>query len=305
MLKNINYISGTTLEDEFYKYLIFYSNFESITKILKKSHEVLFMAVTDELKRNISTTRMQKNAEELSEEEKTQLNELVYNVEHTLNINNLLSHIVEGKKFTDKELLALQLLQNTTENGGYNINMYKLISSIYVTPSSNRDTLLMVDNDSQKNIQNREKIKNRVNNERISKLKAQITLGIEMQKKIHTTIAIISGKNVNTNISQNIAKLICGNSWYIALDNSGNIVDEYHNEKTDKTGKEKSLYTQTLTELKSKPSSKLNLEQQQLSITLIEAATKEVTSNDKITASEVFNQIENTNTQNILINGGY
>ena len=273
-------------------------------EILKKSNEILFMSVTDELKRKISIIKMKKTVEELSEEEKAQLNEFVHNIEQGLNINNLLSSIIYGKEITDKELVSLQLLQNTPENGGYNINMNKLISSIYVTPSSNRDALLMVDNDSQKNIQNREKIKNRVNNERISKLKAQITLGIEMQKKIHTTIAIISGKNVNTNISQNIAKLICGNSWYIALDNSGNIVDEYHNEKTDQTGKEKALYTQTLTELKSKLSSKLNLEQQQLSIPLIGTATKNVTSNDKIIASNVFNQIENTNIQNILINGG-
>ena len=76
-------------------------------EILKKSQDTLLLSLTDELKRNLSIIKIGKNIEELSDEEKNRLNELVHNIENSVNITNLVNHIIEGTELTTPEKMQL------------------------------------------------------------------------------------------------------------------------------------------------------------------------------------------------------
>ena len=229
--------------------------------ILNKSKKILLLSLLDELRRKMSVAKIGKNIEELTDDEKTKLNKLIHYIENKLNIHDLVIHIVEGSKLTSSEISAIEQLQNPIGNNGYGVDINKLISNIYINSATISNIASISNLSIERNNNNRNRIINRVQKERIAKLKAQIPVGIETHKKINTTISMIERKKSSTKRNNKIVKLICGNFWYIALDSNGNIVDKYHDELNDIYGVEKEIYEKTLIEYVAKEQQNLTYHQ--------------------------------------------
>jgi len=118
-----------------------------------------------------------------------------------------------------------------------------------------------------------EKIKKKIRHDKMTKLKGQITIDIEMYKKIQS----ITGR-INGSVSiESCAKLVYGNSWYIAIDKNGDIISSCYNTELDNEGAEKETYESSLQEFQiaqEQSSKKIDVDQ-------IGIATKDVTEEEK------------------------
>ena len=85
-----------------------------------------------------------------------------------------------------------------------------------------------------------------IRKDKLEKLKARITLGLETKSKIQSIKDRIDGKKSS---NDDIAQLKYGLSWYIALDSEGNVLYSHRNEEMDKDGVEKDKYEKILNEL--------------------------------------------------------
>ena len=92
-------------------------------------------------------------------------------------------------------------------------------------------------------IEDSAKIERRIRADKLAKLKASITLGLEAQEKIMLIKGRIDKKRSSV---EDIAKIIYGNSWYITLDNEGYVKQAYINSEIDND--EKDIYEKTLEE---------------------------------------------------------
>ena len=208
------------------------------------------MSIRDELKRKVSIIKLGKQVQELSEEEKGKLNNFLHDIENSIDINSLIIKITEGTKLEFQESNILEKLKKKTEEAGYAIDLEKHFAKVYIKCEG-------MENIAQRNSNNKERIINLIRKEKLEKLKAQIPIGIETQKKISAIKSRIDGvrslniKGPKIEGSQ-IAKLIYGNSWYILLDSKGNVIETNINEKLDKGRLEQETYEKTLKEFREK-----------------------------------------------------
>ena len=192
--------------------------FENTTEeeIMEKSKTILRVSLIDEFKRKVAILKKGKEYEDLSEEERDEIDAKV----QIVNINNIVNGIVEGN-LTEQQQEALEELKE----GKYQINIADHIAKI----------------------KDKDKIVRRLKLDKLAKLKASITLGLEAREKIMAIKGRIDGKRCS---AENIAKIIYGNSWYIALDSKGYVQEAYINSEMDVNDYEKEIYEKTLEEQK-------------------------------------------------------
>ena len=205
------------------------------------------MSIKDELKRKVSIIKLGKQVQELSEEEKRKLKNLLHDIENCIDIYSLIVKITEGKTIESQKKDILEQLKKM-EEAGYAIDLEKHITKVYIKGESIKKT-------DERNDANKEKIINIIRKEKLEKLKAQIPIGIETKKKMSAIKSRI-GENKSSNINNKkcegsqIAKLIYGNSWYIALDSEGNIIETKINRNLDRGRLEQKTYEKTLKEFR-------------------------------------------------------
>ena len=124
--------------------------------------------------------------------------------------------------------------------------------------------------------------------DKIAKLKAGITIGIETKEKIERLKKRIDGEE---RPDDNISKLIYGNSWYIALDEEEYEIDTAVNSDLDKNGIELDTYNSTLEEKRKREISK----------EVIEKITEPITAYEKQKAIRLQQTIEEKENKGVAI----
>ena len=117
-------------------------------------------------------------------------------------------------------------------------------------------------------IKDKSELERRIRKDKLEKLKAGVTMGIEVQKKIDRLKGRIDEEE---RPDENISKFIYGNSWYVALDEEGYVIDSELNSKFDENGIELDTYRKTLDEYKKR----------EIQPEAIEETTQNVTVQDK------------------------
>ena len=180
------------------------------------SKRVLRESIVGDLKAKIAFLRNKKRLEELTEEEMQDVDNEI----KRYNINGLIEGIIRYDLSEEQQRIISEL-----KDGEYQFDIENYMSKI----------------------SDKKKLEKRVRMEKLAKLKAGICIGMEIQKKIERIKGRIDGgKNYNYEIS----KFIYGNSWYIALDEEGYIIETVINSELDENGVEKDTYNKTLSKFK-------------------------------------------------------
>ena len=213
--------------------------FERVTdeEIKTKSRRILKESIVGELKQKAAVIRKRKGIEELTEEEMQEIDEEVQRID----VNSLIEGIVSGKISEEQQEILDEL-----KNGeyGFDIEIHKA------------------------KIKDKSELERRIRKDKLEKLKAGVTRGIETQKKIDKLKGRIDEEE---RPDENISKFIYGNSWYVALDEEGYVIDSELNSKFDENGIELDTYRKTLDEYKKR----------EIQPEAIEETTQNVTVQDK------------------------
>ena len=233
--------------------------FREITEeeIKAKAKMVLNVSIGDELRRKTAELRKGKQIEDLNEQEKTEVNEEV----QRMNLKSLISAVVENK-ITEKHQQFLDELIN----GEYKLDLDSHTSKI----------------------KDKEKMKREIRSGKLAKLKALVTYGINTQQKISVIKSKIDGTRTS---ATNIASLVYGNSWYIALDENKQIIETRINPEIDEKGLEKEYYEETLAQFEER-------EKKELQLFSVKTVVQDISINDKQKAKRL---VENTkNDENVI-----
>ena len=211
--------------------------FDEITdeEIDEKSRAILRVSLIDDLKRNVAVIKLQKDIGSLTEQE----NEVVNQEIQKIDIDTLIERIRTGELSQEQ--------QETLEEYKVDIEKHK------------------------KRVENKEQIKSEIRKDKMEKLKAGITLGIEAKGKIDTIRSRIDGERTS---DEDIAQLVYGLSWYIGLDREGKVIERQINPEMDKQGVEQEMYERTLREFK-------EAKKEELGLPSMRNATEDVSAEDK------------------------
>ncbi len=210
-----------------------------------KSKAILRVSLIDELKRKAAAKNFRKGIEDLNEQEKETVNQEV----QMINMDELVESIINGN--------IEQENQSILET--YEINIESLKKKI-----------------------TEEKINKDIRKDKMEKLKARITLGLETKSKIKSIKDMIEGARGSVD---GIAKFIYGLSWYVALDAEGKFLCSCGN-------------------VEKSPEYKDNLEKygnSGLDIASIENATRNVPAEDK---QAVISKLQEKENENDMVRGG-
>ena len=130
---------------------------------------------------------------------------------------------------TEEQMGQLERLQNK-----YQLNIQEISSSIL----SKKDSLVR-----------------EIRNEKLTKLKASVTVGIEQQKKMASIMGRI-GPEKRRNAPPK--RLMYGNTWYIAIDENGYIMESKYDAERDAEGEERKMFEETLLSEKRNPNVQVN-----------------------------------------------
>ncbi|MBR2787189.1 MAG: hypothetical protein IKD76_06885 [Clostridia bacterium] len=211
-------------------------------EIISKSKEKLILSLTSELYSKIAMKRKGKRTDVLTEEEANEVKGEL----RAIDVAHLSDAVISGK-ITEEQKKSLEELKN----GELQVDIeakYKEIMS------------------------DRGKIEKEIRSGKLAKLKAEVTLGMEQQKKI----AIIQGRvdEAKRGIRASTTKLVYGNSWYIAIGSDGYVQEAVYNKKLDSTGQEWNTYI--MANSKEQHHTKLEVEK-----AYIEKCTRLVSGEDK------------------------
>ena len=177
-----------------------------------KSKRILRESIVGELKQKAAVIQKRKGLEELTEEEMQEIDQEV----QRFDITGLTEGIVNGDISEEQQKQLEELKKSEYE---FDIGSHKA------------------------KIEDKSKLEKRIRMDKLAKLKAGITIGIETQKKIKMIKGRIDGEERR---DENISKFIYGNSWYIALDEEGYVIDSKINPELAGNGEENDIYEKTL-----------------------------------------------------------
>ena len=177
-------------------------------EIMAKARSKLISSLTTELSEKISNIRKGKSMQDLTQQELDEVRAELRKIDIARLIYGIMSD-----KISDEDLEQIESLKN----GEFEIDIQAKYNEIM----------------------NEDKLKREIRHDKLSKLKASITIGMEQYKKIKSIRERISEMERK---DKPFSRFVYGNNWYIGLDENDYIIAQDYNEEQDVNGVERPLF---------------------------------------------------------------